>query len=225
MDRVKVPGPCEAAGMGTPCWGGFDPAHTGEDGGGGMKSSDYSCVRLCRGHHKELDERQRLGVFGGWTDEQRAAWAAPRVWATQNRIGIRLFLDVLGLAVTFRSCPASISARPEPEDAVSARPNPDPVTHYVIVRRDLPTGVIAAQVVHAAGESSPGNLGPDTYAVVLAVENEVELLALDARLAAQGVARRAIREPDMGDQMTAIGLVPGPKSQVGRWVSSIPLYR
>jgi peptidyl-tRNA hydrolase len=221
LDLVKALCRCEARGLGTPCWGPFDPCHTGGSAAGagaGMKSSDYSAICMCRGHHNEFDQRAKDGAFAGWTDEQRDLWAAPRVWATQERIGVRSFLDVLGIAVTFRAC--RFSARP-----VEESPS-DPICHYVVVRRDLPSpGAIAAQVVHAAGESSPGNLGPETFAVVLAVEDESELLALDARLAAQGVAKRAIREPDMGNSMTAIGLVPGPKSQVGRWVSSIPLYR
>lgn len=220
MDRVKAPGPwqCEAAGMRTPCWGGFDPAHTGEDGGAGMKSSDYSCIRLCRRHHDDLDQRKRDGVFAGWSDDERARWLAPLVLATQERIGVRLFLDVLGLAVTFRACPAPISARPVVEV-------PDPLTHYVVVREDLPSGMLAAQVVHAAGESSPGNLPDGTFAVVLAVPNEVELRLLAERLRAGAVACREIIEPDMGDSLTAIGLVPGPKSSFRRWLGSLPLYR
>lgn len=217
MDQVKGRLSCCARYMASPCWGPVDPSHTGEDGGAGMKSSDYSCVPKCRGHHQEWEER--TGVFAGWSGLERARWADRQVRNTQERIGVAGFLDILGLAVTFRACP--ISARPVEQHQESS----DPICHFVILRRDLPRGSAAAQCVHAAGESSPGNLGPDTYAVVLAVENEAELVALDARLALHGVARRAIREPTMGNAMTAIGLVPGRKSEVGRWVSSIPLYR
>jgi hypothetical protein len=73
----------------------------------------------------------------------------------------------------------------------SARPvSPPSLTHYVVVRRDLPLGFLAAQVVHAAGE--------------------LELLELASRLSAAGVSHRLIREPDppwLG-QATAIGLEP-----------------
>jgi len=96
--------------------------------------------------------------------------------------------------------------------AYSTRPVlPAPsLTHYVVVRRDLPLGFLAAQVVHAAGESSPGNLSEGTNAVVLEVAGELELLELAGRLAAAGVSHKLIREPDppwLG-QATAIGLDP-----------------
>lgn len=79
-----------------------------------------------------------------------------------------------------------------------------------MVRRDLPLGFLAAQVVHAAGESSPGNLSEGTNAVVLEVAGEPELLELAGQLAAAGVGHRLICEPDppwLG-QATAIGLDP-----------------
>jgi peptidyl-tRNA hydrolase len=116
---------------------------------------------------------------------------------------------------TLTACP--ISARPEPAH--------DPLTHYVIVRRDLPRGLLAAQIVHAAGESSPGNLDDGTFAVVLAAADEPELAAIERRLGAAGLAPRAIREPDLGGALTALGLPPAPKSSMRRWLSSIPLYR
>lgn len=79
----------------------------------------------------------------------------------------------------------------------------------MVVRADLPIGFMAAQVVHAAGESTPGRLSPGTNAVVLAA-SEDELAALEARLKEHGVAHAAIREPDepWGGALTAIGLEP-----------------
>ena len=56
-----------------------------------------------------------------------------------------------------------------------------------MVRKDLAIGVLAAQVVHAAGESSPGNLPEGTYAIVLAVPDEGALKAVAARLQLAGV--------------------------------------
>lgn len=78
------------------------------------------------------------------------------------------------------------------------------------MRADLPRGVLAAQVVHAAGESSPGALPPNTTAVVLSVRSEAHLERIEARLVAGGVAHRAIREPDAPWQgaLMAIGICP-----------------
>lgn len=42
----------------------------------------------------------------------------------------------------------------------------------------LPRGLLAAQVVHAAGESSPGDLPEGTHAVVLAAEDQQHLRVL-----------------------------------------------
>jgi hypothetical protein len=79
--------------------------------------------------------------------------------------------------------------------------------------------------VHAAGESSPGNLTDGTYAVVLGTANEQELRNLEDRLIAGGLGHKAIREPTMNNSLTAIGMAPAPKSSLRRWLSSIPLYR
>jgi len=93
----------------------------------------------------------------------------------------------------------------------SCRYNASPsLTHYVIVRSDLPFGFLAAQVVHAAGESSPGKLPEGTNAVVLQVPDEAALLALEQRLRRAGVAHVPIREPDApwNGALTALGIVP-----------------
>lgn len=95
------------------------------------------------------------------------------------------------------------------------------------MRSDLPTGFLAAQLVHAAGESAPGGLPPETNAVVLAVPGEPELLALSARLAQLGVPHHLVREPDppYHGAATAIGLPPQPREPVRRLLSSLPLLR
>lgn len=100
------------------------------------------------------------------------------------------------------------------------------MTHYVVVRRDLPLGFLAAQVVHAAGESSPGNLSEGTNAVVLQVAGERELVELAAALAAAGVEHRLIREPDApwNGAATAIGCVPIADRAIARRVlATLPL--
>jgi peptidyl-tRNA hydrolase len=103
---------------------------------------------------------------------------------------------------------------------------PDHLTHYIIVNPDLPRGILAAQVTHAAGESSPGSLPEGTNAVVLAAK-PLELQALEVRLKAAGVPHTAIREPDppYNGELLAIGLVPAARSLVRSYVSSLPLLK
>lgn len=95
--------------------------------------------------------------------------------------------------------------------------------HYVIVRPDLPRGLLAAQVVHAAGESG-GNIQPGTFAVVLAAE-PLELVALERRLVDAGVAHAAVRETDAPWEgaLMAIGVRPGPRSVLKKHFSGLPL--
>jgi len=96
------------------------------------------------------------------------------------------------------------------------------------VRSDLPLGTFAAQLVHAAGESSPGNLDSGTYAVVLSVPNEAALLEVERELLIAGVAHRTIREPDapyFGAAMT-IGVSPMAKSSLSKikFLKKLPLF-
>jgi peptidyl-tRNA hydrolase len=84
------------------------------------------------------------------------------------------------------------------------------LTHYVIIRSDLPVGFLAAQIVHAAGESSQENLDSGTNAVVLSVKTEAALMVIERQLQKLGVRHVAIREPDppYNGSLTAIGLMP-----------------
>jgi hypothetical protein len=101
------------------------------------------------------------------------------------------------------------------------------VTHYCVIRADLPVGIMAAMLIHAAGESSPGDLPPDTYAIALCVPDEAAMLDLERRLVALGVAHVAVREPDdpWSGQLMALGLRPARRSAIGRALSSLPLLR
>lgn len=65
-------------------------------------------------------------------------------------------------------------------------------------------------MVHAAGESSPGDLEEGTHAYVLAVPDEATLREWAARLARAGIPHVLIEEPDppYGGEATAIGLRP-----------------
>lgn len=83
-----------------------------------------------------------------------------------------------------------------------------PPTHYVIIRRDLPLGVIVSQTVHAAGESALGRVTPDTHAVALAARDEAHLADIERELIELGFEHRAIREPDRDNELMAIGIPP-----------------
>lgn len=81
--------------------------------------------------------------------------------------------------------------------------------------------------MHAAGESSPGDLPQGTNAVVLSVPNESALAALADRLRAADVDFVAIYEPDppWNGQLTALGLRPTRKEAVRRYLSDLPLLK
>lgn len=97
----------------------------------------------------------------------------------------------------------------------------------MLVRDDIPAGAAAAQLVHAAGESSPGNLPCDTFAVVLAVPSAGDLEALAERLVTLGVRHVLIREPDApwcGEAM-ALGLAPVDRETVRVVLKHLRLYK
>lgn len=78
--------------------------------------------------------------------------------------------------------------------------------HYVVVRSDLPLGVLAAMVTHAAGESGP--VPEHTRAVVLSVPDEASLKEV-AKLCPQAVLGRGLileTEGPYAGQLMAIGL-------------------
>jgi hypothetical protein len=82
-------------------------------------------------------------------------------------------------------------------------------------------------LVHAAGESSPGNLSEGTYAIVLQVPDEAALIQLLLRLQRQGVHVTPIHEPDppyLG-QLMAIGVRPAKRSEIARFLSDLPLLK
>ena len=78
----------------------------------------------------------------------------------------------------------------------------------MVVREDLPKGVLAAHVLHAAGESGPAPSG--SIAVALGVPDEATLLIVAARLEAAGIQHVLIRENAgvFDGQATAIGVSP-----------------
>lgn len=99
--------------------------------------------------------------------------------------------------------------------------------HYVIVRRDMPVGVVAAMIVHAAGESAtnvPGFKG--CTAVVLAVDNEAQLSSVLTKLRQEFILHIAVWEnsPPYAGQLMAIGVVPGPREELGPVFQNYSLY-
>lgn len=96
------------------------------------------------------------------------------------------------------------------------------------MRQDLPLGAIAAQLIHAAGESSPENLPPGTFAIALAAKDEEHLLKLEAKLQKLDIPHHAIREPDApyNNALMAIGIEPVTSRDVLKKVtSSLPLLK
>jgi hypothetical protein len=127
------------------------------------------------------------------------------------------------------------------------------LTHYIVVRRDLPFGQILAQVAHAAGESfyllgrhssvkeqltfsqqvggsSPSGgstINPEeTVVVVLGARNEGRLRRLQRILLEGGTAHTTIREVDgeYAGQYMAIGLVPGEKVELQTYVNDFHMF-
>ncbi|MEM6989818.1 MAG: peptidyl-tRNA hydrolase [Myxococcota bacterium] len=102
------------------------------------------------------------------------------------------------------------------------------MTHYVIVRDDLPRGVVAAQVIHAAGHSVRGELPERTHAVALAARDREDLERLERQLIQRSIAHRAIREPDAPwcGALMAIGIAPvRDRRSLRRVLGSLPLLR
>ena len=93
----------------------------------------------------------------------------------------------------------------------------------------------AAQIVHAAGESSPGDLPEGTHAVVLAVDDEAHLLHVAEQLHWAEIPYKLIVEPDLplhpdrpleDGQGTALGLLPTTdRRAVARVLGRLPLLR
>ena len=101
------------------------------------------------------------------------------------------------------------------------------IAHYCITRADISTGLQAAMLIHAAGESSPGNLEPHTYAIALVCDDEDDLEALSFRLFMEGIKHKRIIESDAPytGQLMALGIPPGPRSMLNKHLSSLRLVR
>ena len=87
---------------------------------------------------------------------------------------------------------------------------------YIAVRADLPPGLQAAQIVHAAfqfAHDHPSVVKPwleqSNYLVIVSVPDEDALLDLIFAASKRGLKRSATREPDIGNEATAVAIEPG----------------
>jgi len=90
----------------------------------------------------------------------------------------------------------------------------------------LPVGLLAAHLVHAAGESGAGHrFAPHTNAVVLGC-SLAALERLRTELTAAGVAHVPVFEdtPPFKDQLTALGLSPTKKSVLKPHLKKLKLF-
>ena len=99
------------------------------------------------------------------------------------------------------------------------------MTQYIVVRADLPIGMIAAQVAHAAGAGSERH-PPDVHVIVLAVANEEELRLISQRLLDSEIAQTLVVESDAPytEQAMSLGCeLVCDREPLRRILSSLPL--
>jgi len=81
---------------------------------------------------------------------------------------------------------------------------------YVIIRNDLTRSQKTVQAVHASAEfllHENNHTWDNGTVVCLKVRNEDELLRLEKNLKKESLSYRSFREPDTGNDMTALALV------------------
>jgi hypothetical protein len=117
-------------------------------------------------------------------------------------------------------------------DVMSDHKQPN-LAHYVIVRDDLPAGVVAAMIVHAAGESAAKFNNDDdgrfrgATAIVLSVPGLLELGALSDTLKVNHIQRVEVSEssaPYTG-QLMAVGVVPADRSKIQQFFTGIKVWQ
>lgn len=89
----------------------------------------------------------------------------------------------------------------------------------MVVRRDLSGSQQAVQGIHAAIEAARSGLIPrdveHPHLVLAGVESEAALYLLSRKLEAAGVAHSVFREPDIGNEMTALATEPLDRRDAG----------
>jgi len=95
------------------------------------------------------------------------------------------------------------------------------------VRRDLPRGTQFAQLIHAAGESSP-RVAPGTFAVALAAKDEAHLESIAFELLEHDISFIEVREPDAPHHgaLMALGIEPTcDRGPIRKVTGQLPLLR
>jgi peptidyl-tRNA hydrolase len=112
-----------------------------------------------------------------------------------------------------------------------------PIVQYLVINREilsLGPGVLAAQAAHAAvagyllgagTEAGRAWAGGTFTKILLAVDDEAALRALQAELAAAGIASKLLEESRLAGKATAIGVAPVEKSAVTHLLGRRPLLR
>ena len=96
----------------------------------------------------------------------------------------------------------------------------------MLVRTDLTPAQQLCQAVHAAHEAGIrfGNPRDVSAVVVCSLPDEAALRDALDRLSFHGIRAYAFREPDLGDQMTALATEPLPGNR-RNFLSRYPLWR
>lgn len=102
--------------------------------------------------------------------------------------------------------------------------------HYIIVRKDLPLGIMAAMITHAAGESASHRLWPlppHTTAVVLEALNEDHLKDIVGYLRINGIDFTQVIESDhpYEGQLMSLGLKPADRARFGNKLKGFNLLK
>ena len=97
-----------------------------------------------------------------------------------------------------------------------------------MIRKDLPLGTLAAQLVHAAGESAnvPGGIPSGTHAIVLAAKNEAQLRRIAWKLTKRNIPHHLICEPDSPHNGAAMAIGVSPvrdRKSLRKALSNLPL--
>lgn len=97
----------------------------------------------------------------------------------------------------------------------------------MVVRGDIPIGRQAGYILHAAAISSHGKHVDGCYAIALKCKDEAELRQIRFDLERAGIELESFVESDSpyGGQLMSIGLVPGPRSKLRKYLSQLPTVK
>lgn len=101
---------------------------------------------------------------------------------------------------------------------------PTKVHHYIVVRVDLPIGMICSYVAHAAGETG-GPAAKDAHVVVLGAAGLADIEQISARLKAAGVEHVTIDEDGVPMSIGCFPIDRRARPAIAKALSSIPLVR